>query len=62
MEEFLKELMELCKKHNIGIGGCGCDGSPFLFNLDDEIIIGENLEYDFDKEEYKYTKFFPHEE
>lgn len=57
MEEFLKQLTELCKKHNIGIGGCGCDGSPFLFNMNNEMIIGENLEYDFDKEEYKYTEF-----
>lgn len=56
MEEFLKELTELCKKHNIGIGGCGCDGSPFLFNMKTDEITHENLEYDFDKEKYTCTK------
>ena len=45
MEEFLKELAELTRKHNICIGGCGCDGSPFLFNVHEGKIISENLEY-----------------
>lgn len=50
MKEFLKELTELCKKHNIGIGGC-C-GSPFLFNINTEEIIAEDLIYSSMKKEY----------
>lgn len=30
IQDFLKELTELTKKHGIYIGGCGCCGSPYL--------------------------------
>lgn len=46
MEDFLKELILLTQKHNIGIGGCGCYGSPFLFNVVTNEVIAENLEYE----------------
>lgn len=36
LNEFLKELTELSRKYNIGIGGCGCCGSPFLYNIKTE--------------------------
>jgi len=29
--QFLKELAELSRKHGILIGGCGCCGSPYLY-------------------------------
>lgn len=31
-EKFLVELAKLTKKYNVAIGGCGCCGSPYLFN------------------------------
>lgn len=35
MDEFLRELSALTRKHKITIGGCGCCGSPFLDSLKD---------------------------
>ncbi|KKL65937.1 hypothetical protein LCGC14_2150020 [marine sediment metagenome] len=29
--EFLKDLGDICRKHKVDIGGCGCCGSPFVF-------------------------------
>lgn len=34
---FLKELDNLSRKYKIAIGGCGCCGSPYLCNLEDNI-------------------------
>lgn len=35
MEEFLKELSELCKKHGKYISGCGCeDDTTMVINQD----------------------------
>ena len=39
IEEFLEELTELTKKHQIEIGGCGCDGSPWLDDLSGESLM-----------------------
>ena len=33
---FLHELTELSRRHGIQIGGCGCCGSPFLAEIDDD--------------------------
>ncbi len=33
---FLEELTALSRKHGIKIDGCGCCGSPYLSDLDDE--------------------------
>jgi len=35
IEAFLTELTELTKKHGIVIHGCGCCGSPSLFDIED---------------------------
>jgi hypothetical protein len=42
---FLAELTELSKKHGLAIGGCGCCGSPWIY--DD----GDGAE-DFKKQHY----------
>lgn len=39
VESFLKDIGEVCRKHGIGINGCGCCGSPFLTG---EIIGNED--------------------
>lgn len=44
LEEFLKELTELSKKHNILIEGCGCCGSPFLLEADEGALIEYSYE------------------
>lgn len=43
MEEFLEELIELTNRYGIGLGGCGCCGSPFLYDLESGVIIGTDL-------------------
>jgi len=62
LEEFLNELSKLSEKYNIGIGGCGCCGSPFLYNLEDDIVFDNieqhpsdgKLEWDKNLKRYKY--------
>lgn len=33
VNSYLKELENICKKYNIELGGCGCCGSPSIYNL-----------------------------
>lgn len=35
-EAFLRELSELSRKYGIAIDGCGCCGSPWLYDADGE--------------------------
>ena len=51
MEEFLKELSELSKKHGLYIEGCGCCGSPII--VDDDSTLATNLYYDSGEDKYK---------
>ena len=53
LEMFLKELTELTNKYGIAIGGCGCCGSPWVYDTtsDDGFLI-DNLEYDESKKKY----------
>jgi hypothetical protein len=32
-EAFLRDLHELTQMHGIAIGGCGCCGSPYLYEV-----------------------------
>lgn len=32
-EEFINELVELCKKHNVIINSCGCCDSPWIEDI-----------------------------
>ena len=43
--KFLKEYQELCQKYKMGLRGCGCCGSPYLWNGDREIDL-EDINYD----------------
>lgn len=40
IEAFLRELTDLTRKHRVCIAGCGCCGSPYLLDLDDQLIDG----------------------
>ena len=51
--KFLEELSELTKKYNISIEGCGCCGSPYLVNLEDKTIVGEDISWDENDKVYK---------
>ena len=53
LEFFLNELSELTKKHGFEIGGCGCCGSPWVFDKNNDIFIAESLRYDDKKKRYE---------
>lgn len=42
---FLKEYEELCKKHNLCIGACGCCNSPFVQDAKEEKELTDNVEH-----------------
>lgn len=44
--KFLLELTTLSQKYEIYIQGCGCCGSPWLYDDKDKENIGDNLKYD----------------
>jgi len=43
LDRFLAELSLLTKKHGFEIGGCGCCGSPYIFD-NKEDMVADNLE------------------
>lgn len=53
-ECFLKELTNLTKRYKIAINGCGCCGSPWLYNIETGETIRDDLTWDDDKEEYYF--------
>lgn len=61
-ELFLKGLAELTKKYGLVIRGCGCCGSPWIEDLQEDIlqqkifrgdVLIENLCYNTEKKEYE---------
>ena len=52
---FLHEYQELCIKHQISIDGCGCCGSPFLVDLEQDELLGYSGDFkkvNFDEERW----------
>ena len=45
VDAFLDELGALTLKHRIEIGGCGCCGSRYLFDLDDGVVASLSGEH-----------------
>lgn len=45
---FILELTTLSQKYQIYIKGCGCCGSPWLYDDKEKENIGDNLSYDND--------------
>ena len=41
---FLTELKELCEKYNYYLGGCGCCGSPYIYDYDNDEYLLDNVE------------------
>lgn len=53
-KQFILELTELTRKYGIAIGGCGCCGSPFIYDEDD---VGEQCGYVLeDRDEIGWVK------
>lgn len=50
--EFLTELTRLTDKYGIEIGGCGCCGSPWIINVNNNRESFDNLDYDTNKGVY----------
>lgn len=57
VQEFLKELTKLSRDYGIAIGGCGCCGSPWLYEEEGDDfknqaygidrVKSESLEFDY---------------
>ena len=56
LNQFLKELSILTQKYGIEIGGCGCCGSPWLWDNNAGKESAANLEYDDVGKRYKAGK------
>ena len=52
LEEFLKELSELTRKYGLKIGGCGCCGSPWIYD-EEEKKTYDDLYFDEDEQKYE---------
>lgn len=48
---FLEELSILSKKYKIKISGCGCNGSPFLENIEEDHLDGKYMLGKYHQEE-----------
>jgi hypothetical protein len=59
LNKFLKELTELTKRYDIGIGGCGCCGSPYIIDLKGGTLIGEHLSWDEETNSYNIYSELP---
>lgn len=42
--EFLRRLVELCGEYGMSIDGCGCCGSPWVFDNESENTVAELLD------------------
>jgi len=54
LSNFVKELIQVCAKHKISLGGCGCCGSPY-FDSDVNRIGGTELNIKLEKDKYVGT-------
>ena len=52
--DFLRDLRELALKHGLKVGGCGCCGSPFLMELEDDEWDGFTYVCDQDGERLRW--------
>lgn len=40
-QRFLRDLSKLSEKYELYIGGCGCMGSPYIFDLKSKVVLVE---------------------
>ena len=57
ISEFLNELTALTVKHHIIVHGCGCCGSPLLYD-EEANELAENLRFDKNKKKLHGGVFF----
>ena len=41
LDKFLEELSELSNKYRFAIAGCGCCGSPWVYEIDGDLSVDE---------------------
>lgn len=52
LKEFLDELSKLTQKYEMAIAGCGCCGSPYIYDITTKKDLFERLCYDEEKQQY----------
>ena len=51
LNEFLNELSQLTQKYGFAIGGCGCCGSPCVYDVTTKIDLLECLAYNEEQQQ-----------
>lgn len=51
-EQFMNELSLLTQKYGIAIDGCGCCGSPYVYDMATKETLVEAIYYDEEKQQY----------
>jgi hypothetical protein len=54
VEMFLKELAELTDKYGLAVNGCGCCGSPWIYDVKSGEVIVDNIDYNEHEKKYEY--------
>lgn len=58
LENFLKELSDLSMKYDLWIKGCGCCGSPWIYDHKNSTDCAENLGIDTDDTYYVDENYY----
>lgn len=57
-QRFLRDLSKLSEKYELYIGGCGCQGSPYIFDLEDNVVLEDlgHTEWQYQAKDNKTKK------
>ena len=56
LKDFLDELFQLTQKYGFAIGGCGCCGSPYVYDITTGDGLLDDLTYNEQQQRYEQTE------